>query len=167
MSQDQLYEEILSSDWTQGLFVGLTIILGALLWNESNAGGPGVLIVIYFILTFLFLLYSLNYRTLKIRLDRQVLRLKFGVFSYTIPLENIQSGQLDELNWYQKYGGAGIHFMSVRGRYRASFNFLEYPRIVITLREKVGWVRDVSFSTRKPEKILSLLQHLLTAETDS
>mgnify|MGYP000900013350 CR=1 FL=1 len=35
--------------------------------------------------------------------------------------------------FFLRYGGAGIHFMSIRGRYRASFNFLEYPRVVIAL----------------------------------
>jgi hypothetical protein len=57
-----------------------------------------------------------------------------------------------------KYGGAGIHFMFIRDRYRASFNFLEYPRVVIAFKKKVGPVRDISFSTRKPEDVIQLIQ---------
>jgi len=57
-----------------------------------------------------------------------------------------------------QYGGAGIHFMFINKRYRASFNFLEYPRIVVALKKKSGPVCDLSFTTRHPEKVLQLLQ---------
>jgi hypothetical protein len=97
-----------------------------------------------------------------IRLSHEALALKFGLFRWKVPLENIASGSLDDLPALLKYGGAGIHFMTVRGRYRASFNFLEYPRIVIALRRKAGPVRDISFSTRQPEEILSLLQEAIS-----
>ena len=59
-----------------------------------------------------------------------------------------------------KYGGAGIHFMTVHNRYRASFNFLEYPRVVIAFKKKVGLVRDISFSTRRPEEVTRLIREL-------
>jgi hypothetical protein len=57
-----------------------------------------------------------------------------------------------------RLGGAGIHFMFIRGRYRASFNFLEHPRAVIAFRQPVGPVRDLSFSTRHPEELCQLIQ---------
>ncbi len=78
----------------------------------------------------------------------EVLRLQFGVFTWTIPLNNLEAIRPDDdLPALAKYGGAGIHFMLLRGRYRASFNFLEYPRVVVALRRS-RLVRDVSFSTR-------------------
>lgn len=63
-----------------------------------------------------------------------------------------------------RMGGAGIHFMSIRKRYRASFNFLEYPRVVIAFKRKVGPVQDISFSTRQPEKVIRLIQEAAIAE---
>jgi hypothetical protein len=60
-------------------------------------------------------------------------------------------------------GGAGIHFISVRGRYRVSFNFLEHPRVVIALKKKRGLVRDVSFSTRHPDEVLQLIREAESA----
>jgi hypothetical protein len=57
-----------------------------------------------------------------------------------------------------KYGGAGIHFMLIHKRYRVSFNFLEHPRVVIALKRKAGWVRDVSFSTCQPNELIQLIQ---------
>jgi len=54
--------------------------------------------------------------------------------------------------------------MFVRGRYRASWNFLEYPRLVVALRKKAGPVHALSFSTRQPMEIQSIINKLL-AET--
>ena len=48
-------------------------------------------------------------------------------------------------------GGAGIHFM------RVSFNFLEYPRLALVLRHPVGPVRELSFSTRRPDSLRQAL----------
>jgi len=50
----------------------------------------------------------------------------------------------------------------VDGRYRASFNFLEYPRVVIALRGKRR-VRDISFTTRQPDKVLRLIHKAAAA----
>ena len=51
--------------------------------------------------------------------------------------------------------------MFVDGRYRASFNFLEYPRVVTALRGKRR-VRDISFSTRQPDEVLRLIHKAAT-----
>jgi hypothetical protein len=53
--------------------------------------------------------------------------------------------------------------MFVRKRYRASFNFLEYPRVVIAFKNKVGPVRDLSFSTSRPDDVLRFLQEAISA----
>ena len=80
-----------------------------------------------------------------------------------MPLANIEECRLDALPALMRYGGAGIHFMVIRGRYRASFNFLEYPRVVIAFKRKVGPVRDISFSTRQPEDVLRVIQEAISA----
>jgi hypothetical protein len=63
-----------------------------------------------------------------------------------------------------RLGGAGIHFMLINKRYRASFNFLEHSRVVIALKRKVGPVRDISFSTRQPDEVLRLIQGAISAK---
>jgi hypothetical protein len=55
-------------------------------------------------------------------------------------------------------GGAGIHFSIIGGRYRAMLNFLEHPRIVIELKEKRGPVRDLAFSTERPNEMLRIIE---------
>jgi hypothetical protein len=160
---DLTYDERVTSNWTLMLFLGLTILFLMLFVWRVGAGGPGVLAVVFFIFFCFFLFYSVNYRTLRIHLNRQALKLKFGIFTWTVPLDNVAGCQLDELPVLMKYGGAGIHFMTVRKRYRASFNFLEHPRVVIELERKAGPVQDISFSTRQPEKILALIQRAVSA----
>jgi hypothetical protein len=154
----KIYEERLSSPRTLGLFAGLTLLFLILfLWRISTATIDAAGFVL-FLLFGLFLFYSLNDRMLVIRLTSEVLKLKFGIIPWTIPPENIQKCQVDDLSPWKRYGGAGIHFMSVRGRYRASLNFLEYPRVVVILRKRAGMVRDVSFSTRRPDDLIRLVQ---------
>jgi hypothetical protein len=80
-----------------------------------------------------------------------------------VPLDNLEECRLDKIPLLMSMGGAGIHFMSIRKRYRASFNFLEYPRVVIAFKRKVGPVRDISFSTRRPDDVLRLVQEAAAA----
>jgi hypothetical protein len=163
-NKDVRYEERVSSNWTLALFIALTIIFFLLFMWRVNARSLDILAGVFLLLSAVFLFYTLNYRTLIIRLTAEALELKFGVFTWTVPLNNIEECQLDDdIPVVMKYGGAGIHFFSAHKRYRASFNFLEHPRVVIAFKEKVGPVRDISFSTRRPDDVLRLLDETITA----
>jgi hypothetical protein len=158
MTEKPLFEERVTSGLTQALFVGLTIVFLLLLIWRMTAARLGALGITFLLLMLVFLFYSLNYRTLVIRLSPHSLRLQFGIFGWTVRLDNIEECRLDDLPLLMKYGGAGIHFMLVRRRYRVSFNFLEHPRVVIALRRRSGPVRDVSFSTTRPDELMLLLR---------
>ena len=158
MSKDVLYDEKVASNWTEALFLALTGLFFLLLIWRVAAGSLDVLTVVFLCLFVLFLFYSANYRTLNIQITPEALKLTFGLFTWRVPLDNIEACRLDDVPALFKYGGAGIHFMMVRKRYRASFNFLEHPRVVIALRRKVGPVWDISFSTCQPEEVLRLIQ---------
>jgi hypothetical protein len=158
-SHHSIYSERISSNRTEALFLALTFLfLWLFIWRLTT-GNAGILSIIFACFSILFLFYSINYRTLIIRLTPQALKLAFGIFTWTMPIDNIASCGIDEIPLFYKYGGAGIHFMMIRKRYRVSFNFLEYPRIVIALKRKVGPVRDISFTTRRPDAVLQLLQN--------
>ena len=154
-----LYFEEVSSKWTEALFLALTILFGLLfIWRVSTVS-PDILAIVFLVLFALFLFYSVNYRKLIIRLTDESLKLTFGFFNWTVPLENIEACQLDDnLPALMKYGGAGIHFMLIRNRYRASFNFLEHSRVAIALKKKAGLVQDISFSTRQPDDVLRFIR---------
>jgi hypothetical protein len=157
MNGSLIYYERLSSARTQALFLALTLLFGVFCIWRVNSAGFDTLAVILLIFAVFFLFYTLNYRTLVIEISPQSLKLRFGVFTWAEQLDNIDSCALDKLPWLLEYGGAGIHFMTAYERYRASFNFLEYPRVVLKLKQKRGLVRDLSFSTRHPEQVI---QHL-------
>lgn len=162
MKEDLIYEERVSSNRTKALFIGLTILFLLLLIWRAFSANLDALAVVFFCFFIFFLFYSINYQTLIIRITRDNLRLIFGVFHWTLGMENIEECDLDELPLFMRYGGAGIHFMMIHKRYRASFNFLEYPRVVIRFRKNVGFVRDLSFSTRHPDDVLQLIRELIS-----
>lgn len=149
-----LYGERISSARTQLLFWGITAAFFLLLIWRVAIFGPDQLAALFLLLACLFLFHAVNYRILAIRVTATALRLQFGLFSWTIPMDDVESIKPDDdLPALARYGGAGIHFMLLRGRYRASFNFLEYPRVVVALRRS-RVVRDVSFSTRRPQEVI-------------
>lgn len=158
MTDNLIYHEKISSNKTEALFVALTLLFLAFTFWRVDSRGWDTLAITLAVFCAIFLFYSLNYRTLVIHLTPEKLKLKFGIFTWTVPVDNIEDCQLDELPTIMKYGGAGIHFMMIRDRYRASFNFLEYPRVVIAFKRKMGLVWDISFSTRKPEDVLRLIR---------
>ena len=157
MTEDYIYEEKLSSKRTTILFITLAFSFLLLFLLRMVAAGYGWLAVVFFLLFCLFTFYVFNYRTLIIHLTPESLSLKFGIFRWTVPLETIEEPCLDDVSLW-RIGGAGIHFTSIRKRYRAYFNFLEYPRVVVKLKQKRGPVWDIAFSTGDPEKVILLIQ---------
>jgi hypothetical protein len=155
---DIIYNEKVSSKKTQALFLALTSLFSWLTLRRLKARRRDMLSDASTFFAVFFLFYSLNYRTLKIRITSDELRLKFGVFTWRVPMENIAGCRLDDLPVIMRMGGAGIHFMSIGKRYRASLNFLEHPRVVVALKNKLGPVEDISFSTRHPNEVIQLIQ---------
>ncbi len=156
-SAEPVYEEKVSSARTEALFLALTSLFLLLLTWKLRVGNGGFLTIVFLCLASLFLFHSLNYRTLVIRLSSEWLALKFGIFTWNIELQNIEACRLDNVSLW-RIGGAGIHFTFIRRRYRAFLNFLEHPRVVVTLKQKKGPVREIAFSTRNPEEIMGLIR---------
>lgn len=159
-----VYTESLTSNRTAALFVVLMLLFLALGVWRWRAAGLGFLAILLLCISLFFLFYTLNYRKLQVNLSQEALTLRFAIFQWIVPVENIQSCAVDQTSLW-RIGGAGIHFSSFAGRYRAMFNFLEYPRIVIRLKHKRGPVRDIAFSTRHPEQLIQLIGAAITAET--
>jgi len=154
MNDSLIYSEKVSSRWTELLFIALTLSFTLLFIWRIKVDGFDFLAGAFLFLSCTFLFYSLNFRTLIIRITPESVKLRFGLFTWKIPLDNIEACRLDEVPAFMRMGGAGIHFMFIRGRYRASFNFLEHPRVVIRFKRKVGLVREISFSTHRPDEVI-------------
>jgi hypothetical protein len=152
------YFEELNSTKTSLLFVGLMTLFSVLfIWRINTVGfrsGP----IVYLFLTILFAFYVLNYRILRITVDDESILLEFGIVRWRTKLENVASCGLDDSSFLIRYGGAGVHFAFTQGRYRAFFNFLEYPRVLISFHQKQGLVQELVFSTQNPEQVLEFIQ---------
>ena len=157
MENDLRFDEFLTSKKTLTLFLILTGTFFVLFLWRMLTTGFNFLTILFLSLVVLFLFYSINYKQLEIRITNVNLRLKFGLFSWRVPLKNIAEHKLDKISPFAYFGGAGIHFMWVKGRYRASYNFLEYPRVLITFINKIGSIQELSFSTKNPECVLDKL----------
>jgi hypothetical protein len=154
---ETLYEERLSSGRTQALFLALMLVFLMLFFWRLRSPTLGFLGYLGLGLSAFFLFYILNYRELLIRITPQGLLLKFGIFSWLTPFDTVASCKPDWVSLW-RIGGAGIHFTWISGRYRIFFNFLEYPRLVLGLREPRGMVRDVVFSTDAPDEVMAIVR---------
>ena len=157
MKTDSYFEDV-SSLKTTSLFLGLAVVFfGIFIWRVSAVGFSTFPSICLFFSIF-FGLYVLNYRTLKIKITDKILSLKFGVIRWRTKLDNINTSSIDDSPDLIKYGGAGVHFAFVNQKYRAFFNFLEYPRVLINFKEKQGPVQGLVFTTRKPDEVLKFIQ---------
>lgn len=161
MDDEIIYHEVVHSKKTPLIFLVLACIALASGIGRLYSRKVDWKTKIFLFLGAIFSFYTINYRELEITLSNEALCLKFGLFSWKVPLENIAGCRLDVLPPLKRYGGAGIHFMFVDGRYRASFNFLEYPRVVVSLARPVGPVQDLSFSTRQPQELMLAIESSL------
>lgn len=162
---DLTYYEKVTSKKTELLFLGLALLsLLLALWRQEVAG-RGTFSTLLLAAFVFFLFYALNYRTLTIHLTPQELKLRFGLFRWTIPVDNVERCYEDEVS-LRRIGGAGIHFSSFEGQYRAMFNFLEYPRVVVSLKEKRGPVREVAFSTQQPEQVMAYIRETASMRSE-
>ena len=153
MTPETVYEERVSSARTEALFVGLAVLFLALFGVRVRGSEWGFVAGLFLVLSCLFLFYAVNYRTLVIRITSETLHLRFGVFSLAVPWDSVARWHRDDTPLW-RVGGAGIHFTMIRRRYRVFFNFLEHPRVVLELERRRGLVRDVVFSTARPEELL-------------
>ena len=153
-----LYNEKVRSNKTSLLFVLLAMIFFALFgWRFSVVGFrfiPGL----YVFIGLVFCFYVINFRELEISITDQKLQLKFGVIAWSSNIENIKSIIRYDPPFWIKYGGAGVHFAMVDGDYKAFYNFLEYPRVMVGFHQKQGWVQSLVFTTRQPDKILQIME---------
>ncbi|MCD4801868.1 MAG: hypothetical protein K8R16_02895 [Anaerolineales bacterium] len=160
---DQIYQEKIQSSLTTLLFTFLMLVSSALFAWRVMIVGFRAFPIICLVLALFFFLYVLNYRTLRIMITEEEVLLKFGLIRWRTRLENIQACKVDDSPNLIKYGGAGVHFAFVKGEYRAFFNFLEHPRILITFHQKQGLVQGVVFTTRQPEQVLEIINSRIAA----
>jgi hypothetical protein len=158
------YQEKVQSPKTSLLFVILMVLFAVLFAWRVSVVGFRFIPILYLFLGLFFFLYVINYRTLKITISKKAIFLKFGLIRWRTLLENIQTCELDDSPVIIKYGGAGVHFAFVKREYRAFFNFLEHPRVLITFMKKQGLVQGLVFTTRRPGEVIKIINSKIDHE---
>lgn len=162
-----LYREQLT-DWkTSLLFAVLAAFFAALFCLRFQQVGwkPGP--IIFMLISLIFWLYLVNYFRLDVKISSRDLILKFGIFGWKESLQNLGPISKEGRPFWIRYGGAGIHFAMVRGKYTMFFNFLDHPRQKIELLTKRGWVQQICFSTCCPDRIRSVLEQARTLNAEN
>ncbi len=160
---DQIYQEKVQSPLTSLLFTLLALVFSALFTWRVTVVGFRAFSIASLVLALFFFSYVLNYQTLRITITEEVVLLKFGLIRWRTKLKNIQTCKMDDSPNLIKYGGAGVHFAFVKGEYRAFFNFLEHPRILITFHHKKGPVQGLVFTTRQPDQVMGIIGSRIAA----
>jgi hypothetical protein len=137
----------------------LTVLFLAIAVSRVIGGTLDAFAIICLCFFAFFAFYSLNYRTLIIRLTPESLKLRFGIFGWVVPLNNVEECRLDNLPTIMRLGGAGIHFMSVHNRYVHRLSGM--PRFVIASSRK----GPTMFPRRIPEELLQHLRESVSART--
>ncbi|AEG19219.1 hypothetical protein [Methanobacterium paludis] len=161
MDLNSLYEEKLFSKWSTiiftiftVLFLGLTvyqIFIGPLGDNKA----PTWLLGLIF---FLFLLFTINFSFMTLKLTPEFLSVRFGVLSYSVSWENIEKCYREEVPLWT-YGGWGIRFEKSKGERRLAYTVPQTPQLTILLKNKN--FREFIFSTRKPDKVMELVEKMI------
>lgn len=108
------------------------------------------------VMALFFLVITINYFRLTIKIDHERLTVGYGVSKSKISWDNIEDCYLDETSslWY---GGWGSRLGRVDGKWRAVYNVIGGPRVVVSLKE--GWIREVAFSTKDPEEVMEKIEY--------
>jgi len=161
-----IFHETVTSLRTTALFVALTALFLLLAVRRLETDGLGFLAVLFLILGAFFVFYVFNYRKLSIRMHADALELRFGLFARTVPWHNIEDAYIDATSLW-RIGGAGIHFRFIKRRYRMFLNFLEHPRVVVALAKPRGMIREVAFTTRRPDEALAAIGRMTGRAADA
>ncbi|MBS3816457.1 MAG: hypothetical protein KGY76_02715 [Candidatus Thermoplasmatota archaeon] len=136
---------IFFSIWIYDIFVGWNWSVPPLSW--------------FWLGMFLFMLgITINFAKLSIKIDSEGISLGFGILRKKIPWQRVEDSYVDEASAL-RYGGWGLRFTRVEGKWRTAFNAVAGPRVVVSLNK--GFVREIVFSTKDTEKAIQTIKRHL------
>lgn len=154
---DRIYEETIFSRINAAIFAVITGSLLFILIFQLFVGPLGSKPASNVSLVFMIVLFSvcgIMFSRLAITINSRGVVVGYGIIKQLIPWDNIEDCYLDRTSAVY-YGGWGIRLRRAGGKWRIIYNVLEAPRVVLSLKE--GWQREIAFSTRQPQKIISIV----------
>lgn len=154
-----IYEERLFSRWITLLLGAVTLTLLLPVLGQLQSGTTDELPIWFFPMMFLlFLLVTLNFVWLAIRITDEEAVIAYGVVRHRVRWEDIEDCYVDEASaaWY---GGYGIRVGWYKGKRRLIYNTIGDPRVV--LLTKNSSTPEFVFSTAQPEDVVSRVREHL------
>ncbi|MFX1339433.1 MAG: hypothetical protein ACFFDK_12545 [Promethearchaeota archaeon] len=151
---DDLYKEKIFLKATTISLAIVTLIFLLLLISEILFTKNIFLTVLVFFLFVGFILLTFNFNTLTIRINPHFIKIAYGIFNRTTSWENIRDCYLDNVS-NLRYGGLGIRYARVKGKWRVIYNTYNTARVVLVLRK--GKIKEIVFSTKNPEEAMKLI----------
>jgi len=154
MHDNNLYEEKIFLRLTTITLISFTVVLFLVLIFLISAESYPFLIGTILCAFILFVVTTLNFNTLTIRITPEFVKVAYGIFGRKSVFENIEACSLDNVSNF-RYGGFGIRIARVSGSWRIAYNIFKCPRVVLSLKK--GRIREVVFSTKNPEEVMRII----------
>jgi hypothetical protein len=122
-------------------------------WTFGETPAPWILLVVGILL----LLAAINFAFLSIVVSYRGVTARFGLFSHTLPIDDIAGTYLDKASSIA-YGGFGIRFGWVNGKRRLVYNVINAPRVVI--QERRASNHEFVFSTRNAKAVMKAISEV-------
>ncbi|UCE35883.1 MAG: hypothetical protein JSW00_09955 [Thermoplasmata archaeon] len=158
MNSDYIYEEKIFAKVIGGLLGGISVIMLIILLYQitvSPLGDDPTPTIFFLIMFIIFIILTLMFSRLIIRISFQSITVGFGIIKKRIPLENIENCEIDKTSAI-RYGGAGIRTARVKGEWVLVYNVVGGARCVLKLKE--GRFKKFVFSTKNPEEIVNIVK---------
>lgn len=158
MQAGRVYEERIFSLLTT---VIMTIVCGAMLFMffyQLLVGPVGTRPMpdwFFLVMLLVFLAVGLNFARLTVRIDQRGISVAYGIINHNIRWENAVECYRDESSSL-RYGGWGIRFGRVDGKWRLVFNVIGGDRVVI--KKNRGVWDEFVFSTGNPEAVIEAVR---------
>ena len=103
-------------------------------------------------------LLIINFHCLTIKLTNQAITVGIGFIQSSIEWEKVHDVFVDE-GTSLKYGGWGLRVRKYGDTRRKVYSLMKLPRLILTLKE--GKFGEIAFSTKNPEKLISVIKNML------
>jgi hypothetical protein len=155
VDSDYVYEEKVFAKVIGGTLGVISVIMLFILIYQiiiSPLGDEPALSYFFLVMFIIFLILTLNFSRLIIRISFQSITVGYGIIKKRIPLENIEDCEIDKTPAI-RYGGAGIRTTGIKGEWVLVYNVVGGARCVLRLKE--GRIKKFVFSTKNPEEVVN------------
>lgn len=153
-----VYEETVFATRLVAVLAVVTVALLALVLYQylgTDTGLASGIGVITLGLCLLFILLTVNFRQVHIRITETGLTVGYGILSTTVNWDRVRACRTDEESSI-RYGGWGLRVARIGGTWRLVFNTIDDSRVVVDVAG--GRFGEIAFSTADPDRVIELIR---------